>query len=264
MSVEARPTPVNPIANAPKAANRIEAELLLRLTQAHTPTARVSRTAAALVHYFLQFEPGPASSRRMAGALGLTRAEVRTALTSLLRCGWIVRQPTASRAVAHYSLTTAFFEALRTAEVTLDPALEAYPPHGIQGDGHGAVTQLPEELLQASFTDLMHRLFQLNEGLRRYGRGYRKTMIHSAARLLHWFIQADARVGGSPIAVSIRGLARDTRLMKPSAKGALMRLITWGLLAGEAGSYRVDRTRLRQLFYDPEAALPSPPRVLPK
>ena len=205
------------------------------------------------------------SRRRIAKTGDLTEWQVRAALDHLVTWGWIERREAAARAGAHYRVTAAFLEAVEGAGDEVHGSSDRTLPY--MRSAMNRAHPLPRSRLSSSGIcaptrrqDLIQRLVTLNERPKRHGRGYSKTVLRGTAIALHCFIQAALR-GDEPRFTSLRGLAHETGLTFRSAKRARARLITWGLLTAQDGTYALDHARLAKMLFEDQAALPSAPAV---
>lgn len=101
--------------------------------------------------------------------------------------------------------------------------------------------------------DFIQRLVTLNERPKRHGRGYSKTVLRGTAIALHCFIEAALR-RDEPRFTSLRALAHETGLTFRSAKHARARLITWGLLTEQGGTYALNHACLAKMLFEDQAA----------
>jgi hypothetical protein len=243
---------------------------LLTLTRSRIRSTNVSHAAATLLRYLVRGSSAAkgwrsGSRRRIAKTGDLTEWQVRAALDHLVTWGWIERREAAARAGAHYRVTAAFLEAVEGAgdEVhgILGPYVALHAFRNEPGASGAAITpKLSGHLRKYTPQDLIQRLVTLNERPKRHGRGYSKTVLRGTANALHCFIQAALR-GDEPRFTSLRGLAHETGLTFRSAKHARARLITWGLLTAQDGTYALDHARLAKMLFEDQAALPSTPAV---
>ena len=190
---------------------------------------------------------------------------MRAARDHLVKWGWIEKREAAERAGAHYRVTTAFVEAVEGAGEEVHSILGQYVDlHAFRNEPGARADAITRKLFGhlRIYTpqDLIQRLVTLNERPKRYGRGYSKTVLRGTAIALHCFIQAALR-RDEPRFTSLRELAHDTGLTFRSAKHARARLITWGLLTEQDGTYALDHARLAKMLFEDQAALPSAPAV---
>lgn len=209
------------------------------------------------------------SRRRLSSDLRMSVSEVRTALTKLREWGWVERRPSAGKTAAAYRLTVRFLGDLKTMD---EAAVESLPDHlnARSGsnpevpDGNPLVEpadRAPRQALQQlSLPQLVHRVFDLNRKQREhYRRAYRKGTLRNVCKVLHWFLQSEARQPGAPVLISLRQLAAQTDLVFDTAKRARDQLVAWNVLVQDGDAYHLDHHRLAGILEGDEAGLPLPP-----
>ncbi len=200
-------------------------------------------------------------------------SELRTALNTLLHWGWIEQQPGGPTTSGHYRLTGEFLDIVRHEDKALYAAIHEHlqmpvrEEYGLASPETAKVSRIDAELTQAlhalSLAKLVHRLFELNRLRRdRYRHAHNKGTLRNICKVLHWFLQQDARYPDMPIITSLRRLVEQTGLVFETAKRARDHLVAWGVLDHAVDVYRLRHQRLVDIIDGEDADLPAPIRRL--
>ncbi|MGH8491050.1 MAG: hypothetical protein ACREXS_19830 [Gammaproteobacteria bacterium] len=188
---------------------------------------------------------------------------MRTALTYLLRWGWIDRSQHAANGLGHYCLTRAFAATAGKAEneelyrAILDRLPERFnrDEAAVEKKTDVANPDLRQGLQAVSQSQLMQRMFELNRIQRHC---YNKGTLRNLCTILHWFLQEEAQRPDDPIIVSMRALAKQAGLVFRTAKRSRDQLAVWGVLVHEADVYRLNHGRLVAMLNGEDTGLPLP------
>lgn len=251
---------------------------LMQLIHRRTSAIRIARNAAVVIWYLLESSGNAdgyavCTKRRGAKDLHMSVSELRTALNTLLHWGWIERQSGGPTTSGHYRLTSGFLDVVRYEDEALYatiheqlqmPVSEEY---GSSRPETAKVSTIDADLRQVlhalSLAQWMHRLFELNRLRRdRYRHAYNKRTLRNICKVLHWFLQQDARHPDVPIVTSLRRLFEQTGLVFETAKRARDYLVAWGVLAHAVDVYRLRHQRLVDIIDGEDADLPAPTQRL--
>lgn len=253
-------------------------ESLMQFIHRRTSVIRIARNAAVVIWYLLESRSAAdgyavCTKRHSAKDLHMSVSEVRTTLNTLLHWGWIERQPGGPTTRGHYRLTSSFLDVVRHEDEALNAAIHEHlqmpvlEEYGSSRFEPGKVSTIDAELRQSlhalSLAQWMHRLFELNRLRRdRYRHAHNKGTLRNICKVLHWFLQQDARHPDVPIVTSLRRLVEQTGLVFETAKRARDHLVAWGVLAHAVDVYRLRHQRLVDIIDGEDADLPAPTRRL--
>jgi hypothetical protein len=205
----------------------------------------------------------PASVRATAATLKLTVHQFRRAQSLLLQLHWIESRPRSPTTVACFRVTEGMFEALQGIEPRqIAPVRERLTTrNATQGQEDAAYVRSGpawEVLNKLNVITLTQRLLQLNRVRRdRYQWAYHKATLRNVSVVLFWFIVRAQTEPTVPIVVSLRHLARETRLVYATTKRARDHLLCWGVLTQHGECYALCPETLTRILTG-EDELPGP------